>query len=156
MRRSAIEILNDITGGALLELAFKRKMIADKVSSLSEPFVSHLIQLELMPGSQYIEHWNEEINGWVDDIKDLGLKPNKRPLYFNDVYTWLWDGPMEPNNLGRLRTLIRRINKKYNTNFGPEYATQELFDTVKNKLISLFSDLKRGGVIESVIDKLIS
>lgn len=81
-----IDKLNETT---LFEMAFERKKAKKTVTSLSPQIVKHLIKLFVFNSPENKNTWISEIDGWLNDIDDIYLKPDKEKLEFIDVYDWM-------------------------------------------------------------------
>ena len=68
----------------LLEMAFARKKVIEKVRQFQTQIDSHLILVLTAKDPQYKDHWKKEINTWLSDISRTKWGGNK--LLSGDEY----------------------------------------------------------------------
>ena len=71
----AERILDIIENIPLVEMAFERKKIKDKIESLFKPIVLHLIKLAIFGFNT--EHWEREIANFLSEIRKYVRNPKK-------------------------------------------------------------------------------
>lgn len=113
MKRSFTDFLLDVISDTpLFEMAYARSKAQDKVTSISPQIVQHLVKIFAVHSPNDLQHWKNEINGWLWDIEDIRLKDNKRITQYN-YHDWL---------LNKAHTnYTPEIIKKYIERFRMEY-----------------------------------
>jgi hypothetical protein len=93
---------------AIFEMAFEKKQVMDKSRNLQNQIASHLVKLSMYNKSEYINHWSNEVNAWLDDIQDNWFKGTNRPLNEKDLFNILFLEPLET-----IEEVQRYMNKAY-------------------------------------------
>jgi hypothetical protein len=90
-----IDIVADkLANTNLMEMAFQRREVENRITDLANPLVVHLIKILVFPKSAYKDHWIKEVNNWLRTINKFKLKPkNKRPTYaqYNEWIIEKWE-----------------------------------------------------------------
>lgn len=85
------EIITDgILDSRLFEMAFRRREVESKITSLSSPICKHLIKiLKWHDVLNYNKHVGD-INDWIFDIQRMYIKGNRKPTQ-NDYFNWMYN-----------------------------------------------------------------
>jgi hypothetical protein len=100
--------LDKIADTKLFEMAFERKVAIQKARNLQHQISRHIIKTVMYSKSQYVNHWCNEINGWLTDISDTTLKRTRRPLDSDTLMNILFEEPMASPS-----EVKRKMNKIY-------------------------------------------
>lgn len=87
----------------LMEMAFERKSIIKKCRDLSMQIASHMVKVAVCPDDINVNHWKNEIHGWLSDIDNMVFN-NKKKLSGHDYYKLLFVEPC--GTLGEVEQLI--------------------------------------------------
>jgi hypothetical protein len=101
-----IDKLNETT---LFEMAFERKKAKKTVTSLSPQIVKHLIKLFVFNSPENKTKWISEIDGWLNDIDDIYLKPDTEKLEYVDVHDWMINQSSPHYNGKYLDSVVRKL-----------------------------------------------
>ena len=82
-------ILDHIGSTSLFEMARSRADAKDIITSVSPQIFTHLVKLFVFNSPESKNHWIKEINGWLDQIDDIYLKPSNKKPDWQTVYNWL-------------------------------------------------------------------
>jgi hypothetical protein len=95
----------------LMEMAFQRKHVQDKITDISYQLGYHIIKTLVFPTSMYKNHWLKEIDTWLRKIDgyEFKQKKNKRPTY-EQYEEWILNGWELHNHLGKI---LKRIKMDY-------------------------------------------
>ena len=108
------EILLDYIGETkLFEMAFERKIAINKARNLQNQISRHLIKLFMFQDSEYVNHWSNELNTWLNDIQDNIIKGTHRPLDTRTLMKILFVEPME--SVDEVQNLMNRVYREYKT-----------------------------------------
>ena len=86
-----VEALSKTT---LFEMSFDRSKAIEKVENLQFQIAVHLIKTQMYSESEYVQHWYDELNGWLHTIQRYKLKSTKKPLPTNILYRILFLEPL--------------------------------------------------------------
>lgn len=90
----------------LFEMAFRRRVVLDKIRSLQLQIAYHLIKhIYYDVPDETKRHWEQEINAWLSTIDDYRLKKG-RTLDASVYYYHLFSEPLKER-----RALVRYITK---------------------------------------------
>jgi hypothetical protein len=103
-----IDILNETK---LFEMAFERKDAIRKLDNLSYEVSQHLLKLIVFNNSNNFDHWLGELNGWLNQIDDIRLKPNNKKLREEDYLKALKEFYLE--NEDQVTKMIQKLKNKY-------------------------------------------
>ena len=85
------EIIADrISRTYIFEMAFDRKDVEARITSLSDPVVEHLIKMLKWKDDVNYEKHLGDINSWIFQIQRLKMRGNRKPSQ-HDYYTWMFD-----------------------------------------------------------------
>lgn len=126
----------EIIGDFLYEMAFARRDVESKITSLGLPIIKHLIKIvKWKDDSNYNKHVGD-INSWFYDIQSFRIKGNKKPTQF-DYYAWIFEDVIASE-----KTLFRFIKGLYQYHNLPELRDdQEVYDIIKNVIYQVSFDL---------------
>ena len=103
-----IDILNETK---LFEMAFERKDAIRKLDNLSYEVSQHLLKLIIFNNSNNFDHLLGELNGWLNQIDDIRLKPNNKKLREEDYLKALKEFYLE--NEDQVTKMIQKLKNKY-------------------------------------------
>jgi hypothetical protein len=70
-------------------MARSRKDAKDCITSLSPQIVTHLVKLFVFNSPENKNHWIKEIDGWLNQIDDIYLKPSDKKPDWQTIYNWI-------------------------------------------------------------------
>jgi len=82
-------ILDKFMNTKLFEMSRSRKDAKDDITSLSPQIVTHLIKLFVFNSPENKNHWIKEIDGWLNQIDDIYLKPSNEKPDWQTIYNWI-------------------------------------------------------------------
>jgi hypothetical protein len=130
--KELFEDLSESISDKLYEMAFSRKDIESKISSLSIPLIAHLIKvLKWEDVLNYNKHLGD-INSWLFDIQAITLKGNKKPKQ-QDYFQWIF-----LDTAHNLITVKRKIKGLHQYQDLKVIATDE---QVYEKLLKILTDV---------------
>jgi hypothetical protein len=103
-----IDILNETK---LFEMAFERKDALRKLDNLSYEISKHLLKLIIFNDSNNFNHWLGELNGWLNQIDSIEIKPNMKKLREEDYLKFLKEHYLE--NEDQVNKMVQKIKKTY-------------------------------------------
>lgn len=128
----------------LFEMAMRRKLAVNEVRSKKPKIAEHIIK-SLIFNSRAQAHWYVELNGWLDGIRAIELKPNGDSLgseiYFEVLFNEYYghgESVLEKQVKGYLGTL------SYKSEARTDIPVSELWDKLKIVYIALSKDLEIG------------
>ena len=83
----------------LTDMAYERADAISECSSLGELFIKHFEKIYKEPKSQAVNHWCEEMQGWLDKVRKIVLKYNKKLLSFTQLVDWFFTVGSSPEYL---------------------------------------------------------
>lgn len=120
----------------LFEMAFNRKDVESKVTSLSLPLIKHLIKiLKWKDDINYNKHIGD-MNSWLYDIQGFSIKGNKKPSQY-DYYQWIFTDVAKNE-----QTISRYIKGLHHYHSLQIIRTdEEVYDIIKSIIYKLSFDL---------------
>lgn len=131
------EIITDsLLDSVLFEMAYRRREIESKITSLSSPICKHLIKvLKWQDDINYNKHIGD-INDWLFDIQRMRIKGNKKPSQ-HEYFTWMYTDVVSDE-----LTVSRMIRGLYQYHELPVVRTDEkVHDIIKGIIYQLSYDL---------------
>lgn len=120
----------------LYEMAFSRKDIEGKITSLSLPIVKHLIKVLKWQDDQKYDKHLKDINSWIYDIQGFYIKGNRKPNQY-DYFNWMFEDVVRDE-----RTCSRYIKGLHQYHSLPVIRTdEEVFNMIKAILYNVSFDL---------------
>jgi hypothetical protein len=104
-------VLDYIAETKLFEMAFERKVAVNKSRHLQNQISRHLVKVYMYQDSEYVNHWCNELNTWLNDIQDNIVRGNNRPLDFDTLMKILLIEPME--SVAEVQNLMNRVYREY-------------------------------------------
>ena len=122
---TALKELNylDAYGQPLLEMAMSRSAAIDRCETLGIRFIDHFKKIVMEPEAQVVNHWINEMQGWMDSVNRIVLTHNNKVLTTVDKLNWFINATSSPEVLfGNDKNLIDKyeeftenlINSKWN------------------------------------------
>jgi len=103
-----LDILNETK---LFEMAFERKIAIQHARNIQHEISRHLIKVCMYHDSEYVNHWCNELNGWLWSIQKKELKSTRKPLDSITLMKILFEEPME--TVSEVQRDMNRIYKEY-------------------------------------------
>lgn len=99
----------------LFEMAFERKVVINKVRQLQTTIARHFVTLVTFDDLNNLNHWINEIDGYLADIDEAFVKPGTRKLNPAEYYNMLWEEPLGHGvlALNQLRSGIFKRDPEY-------------------------------------------
>ena len=82
-------ILDKFASTNLFEMARSRKDAKDVITALSPQIITHLVKLFVFNSPENKNHWIKEIDGWLNQIDDIYLKPSNKKPDWQTIYNWI-------------------------------------------------------------------
>jgi hypothetical protein len=133
-----LELIADrISRTYIFEMAFDRKDVEARITSLAEPIVKHLVKaLKWKDDNNYEKHLGD-INNWLFQIQRQKLRGNRKPSQ-NDYYTWIF-ADVAQNEI----TISRFIKGLHRYHQLPILRTDdEVHDIIKSIIYQVSFDLQ--------------
>lgn len=135
------EIITDyLLDSPLFEMAFERKTVVNKVRDISITLSRHLIKY-LAFDDQAKNHWLNEINGYLNMIDDVTLKPNNKKLSGDVYYSLLWDGPLNDGIDSITRKIRSMTRNEYKDCKRSQLSDAQIYETLEKVLHKLSYDM---------------
>lgn len=131
------EIVGDfISKSYIFEMAFDRKDVESKITSISDPIIEHLVKVLKWDDSiNYNKHIGD-INRWIFQIQRLKMKGNRKPTQ-HDYYTWMFEDVAQDE-----LTISRFIKGLHRYHHFPVIRSdEEVFYVIKHILYQTSFDL---------------
>jgi TusA-related sulfurtransferase len=87
--RELFEELGEAVSDRLYEMAFSKRDVESKITSLSVPIIEHLIKVLKWEDELNYDKHIRDISSWIRQIKPLKFKGNKFPKE-RDYYQWMF------------------------------------------------------------------
>ena len=136
----------------MYEMSTKRGKTMDKISSLSETLVEHLLKLLFFKGHRAYNHWTNEVRNYIRNASNIRVKPKNKPLKTDDYFDALFDEWFGPDYKRTLTSTATSLSEKYKIKI-------EITDDTVNTFISFFGDLSdqlsKGSsdvILQSLLD----
>lgn len=147
-------LLDKLNNTKLFEMAHDRQKAKDIVTDLSPQIFDHLLKIFIFESPDTINHWQQEINGFLNKINRIYLKPNKSKPDASTLYTWIVDDSAPYYSVGYIENTIRILVRQQHNNvkvrdFDPNW--------VLNKILSIIQLVCKDiavGKFESIEDYL--
>ena len=75
---------------SIQDMAVDRKTAKRICTSFSKRILEHFLKCYRMPNNDSFEHWTDELGAFIDDKKDIKLKPNNDRIKNEDLVSWLF------------------------------------------------------------------
>ena len=72
------------------EMAYERADAIDRCASLGKLFIEHFRKICTSNDNDTKKHWAKEMQSWLDDVKDIVLKQNKKQITFSQLIDWFF------------------------------------------------------------------
>lgn len=103
--------LNWVINTPLFEMAFERKVLINKVRNLQDALSEHLIKLLALNMPENVNHWQQEINGYLDLLQRYKLRGRKgRTLSGPEFKEILWNEPLG-DGIVEMQSLLNSLGK---------------------------------------------
>lgn len=129
----------------LNEMAFSRDRTEDKVSGVANEINTHICKVLADPNNENVNHWLNEIYGFLLPISTMKLKNNK-PIPEKDISKWLFDEIISDES--DFRSIIDSMIYIYNMNTRYSNSMYKEYLDIKSKLAKRLSSGKALNVIE--------
>ena len=84
----------------LNEQAMVRADAIDRCNSLGEKFIWHFHKVYTNPNDLSVNHWiNEEMQGWLNSVKNIVLKQNNKKLRAIEISDWFLTAGSYPEDI---------------------------------------------------------
>lgn len=90
----------------LNDMSFTRADAIDKCNSLGKLFTENFEKIFNEPKAQSVNHWCDEMQGWLDDIRNITLKQNKKPLPYTYIMDWFFTRGSSPDQFFKDENLV--------------------------------------------------
>ena len=144
------EIIADyIVDTKLIEMAVERKQIVSLCLSLSSQIVAHVVKVVWFNKSVDVNHWCNELNGWLHSIQDLKFNRKQRlsgDQYYKNIFTSVLEfGVSDLNDIVEKRIKVGAIDAKTKNELTDYQALQKVesilhnvcYDISNNKFIDI-------------------
>jgi len=132
-------------------MAFDRAKAIEKVENLQFQIAVHLIKTQMYYQSSYIQHWYNELNGWLHTIQRFKLKRTKKPLPKDVLYHILFIEPME--YIDQIQSEMNKLYRDYPTLNIDEPDARVVHKAIEAMMNSICEDLA-GDVFYDIRDYL--
>lgn len=91
------EILNRtldvVSSTKLFEMAYERRKALQHIRSIKGTLAIHTIKIMIFDAPDVLNHWLNEIQGYLTIINKIYIKPKTKKFSGDDYYELLWDEP---------------------------------------------------------------
>lgn len=74
----------------LSDMSFERQDAIERCYSLGKRFIEHFEKIYNEPNSQAVNHWCNEMQEWLNNVRSIRLRQNKKPLNYTDLIDWFF------------------------------------------------------------------
>lgn len=74
-------------------MAYERKTALNRVRSIQTTLAIHMVKVMIFDAPDVMNHWLNEINGYLLIANDTYIKPRMKKLSGDEYYKLLWDEP---------------------------------------------------------------
>jgi hypothetical protein len=136
-----LELLGEkIAKSSIFEMAFDRKDVEAKITSLSEPITEHLIKVLKWEDDTDKHKHLRDIDGWLYKVQRLKLRKNRKPTS-HEYFEWLFTDVVQDEI-----TLNRWIKGMHQYSTLPvSREDQEVFDIIKAIYYKVSFDLETNS-----------
>jgi hypothetical protein len=136
-----LELLGEkIAKSSIFEMAFDRKDVESKITSLSEPITEHLIKVLKWEDDINKQKHLRDIDGWLFKVQRLNLRKNRKPTS-HEYFEWLFSDVVQDEI-----TLNRWIKGMHQYSTLPvNREDQEVFDIIKAIYYKVSFDLETNS-----------
>lgn len=79
-----------IVDTAVLDMALSRADAMDRCISLGKKFISHFDKIFKSPKDDAVQHWQGEMKGWFNSVKEIKLKSTNKPILNSELHDWFF------------------------------------------------------------------
>lgn len=72
------------------DMVYARSEAIEKCNSLAKEFIIHFKKICEEPKSQAVNHWCDEMQGWLNEARDITLKHNNKKITFVNLIDWFF------------------------------------------------------------------
>jgi hypothetical protein len=96
-------------------MAFKRKVIVDKLRALQPQINAHALKIIVYPEAPQVPHWKQELSAWGNDLTEMQLRGVRGVSGMGFALAWkhLYREPFEGGKDTVLRLKLERIARQY-------------------------------------------
>jgi hypothetical protein len=142
-----LELLGEkLSKTSIFEMAFDRKDVEAKITSLSEPITEHLIKVLKWQDDANKQKHLRDIDSWLYKVQRLKLRKNRKPSN-HEYFEWLFTDVVQDEI-----TLSRWIKGMYQYSTLPVLReNDEIFDIIKAIYYKVSFDLETNS-FETITD----
>jgi len=133
-------ILDKLANTKLFEMARSRKDAKDIVTSLSPQIFVHLLKLFVFDSKENKNHWVIEIDGWLNQIDNIYLKPSNKKPDWQTIYNWLIFDSSPYYNSEFLNGCVRKMKL---TNYKNVVEYDYDADVVLNQILKIIEQVSK-------------
>lgn len=100
--------MNFIKEDILNEMAISRSDAIDKCEELGIKFIEYFEKTIKEPKSSSVNHWMNEMQGWLDRINKFVLTQNKKLILTGDKINWFFNANSTPEILIKDSTIASK------------------------------------------------
>lgn len=72
------------------DMAYERQDAINRCASLGEKFIEHFKKIYNEPNIQAVNHWCNEMQGWLNTVREIVLKQSKKVLSYSQLVDWFF------------------------------------------------------------------
>jgi hypothetical protein len=134
-----IKLLDLLNETRLFELAYERKNAINRLDNLSCQISIHMLKLIVFNDSADFYHWLTELNGWLNQVDDISLKPNNKKLRKQDYLKYLKEHYLEDEQ--QISLNIKNLKKRYKNEQMIYYDSKWVLEKIEYLMDRICSEL---------------
>jgi hypothetical protein len=140
-----MEIVSDwLADTKLMEMAFERKQIVNKCIDLAHQIDIHMIKVVWFSNSQDVNHWCNELNGWLDLIQDMKYNRKSRlsgQQYYDILFLGYLDSVTQVSNI-----IKNKIDRgEMDVTYKNELTPHEVYEQLEKIFHAICYDISMGN-----------
>ena len=88
----------EIKDNYLNDMALSRTDAIDRCISLGKNFIEHFDKIYNNPDSEAFNHWAKEMKGWLNQVKEIKLKPKNNYILKGQLRDWFFTAGAVPED----------------------------------------------------------
>jgi hypothetical protein len=126
---------------SLFEMAHERKNAIKMINDRSHTIGEHIIKMLAFNDPYNFTHWATEINGRLNELSGIQIKPKNKMLPFEIFHEYLWEGWFGHGSVSVERMIEKMMNGQYKTEVRTLLTADQIWEVMRKVYVDFSRDL---------------
>ena len=137
----------------LNEMAYERSDAIDRCANLGKQFIEHFRKVFESQDVESKRHWASEMQSWLDDVKDIQLKYNKKQITFSQLVDWFFTKGSSVDIIYKDSEELQDAYNEFLKHIGKDYNVINALKDSKLLEESLKEDIDTDNISSKILNK---